>query len=76
MLTTLYHPTLSHWQPVPWQEAPLFVARDQDNTLATPSAPKTTTERPSGGRPAGSLSRLNARTDSLFVRKGNAVRLP
>lgn len=61
---------------VPWQEAPLFVARDQDNTPATPSAPKTTTERPSGGRSAGSLSRLEARTDSLFVRNGNAVRLP
>lgn len=62
---------------VPWQEAPLFVARDQDNTFpATPSASKTTTERPSGGRSAGSLSRLEARTDSLFVRKGNAVRLP
>lgn len=22
MLTTLYHPTLSHWPSLPWQEAP------------------------------------------------------
>ena len=61
---------------VPWQEAPLFVTRDQHNSAATPSAPQATTERPSGGRSAESLSRLEARTDSLFVRKGNAVRLP
>lgn len=61
---------------VPWQEAPLFVTRDQDNSSATPSAPETTTERPSGGRSAASLSRLATRTDNLFVRNGNAVRLP
>lgn len=61
---------------VPWQEAPLFVTRDHDNAAVTPSAPKTTTERPSGGRSAESSSRLEARTDSLFVRNGNAVRLP
>lgn len=60
----------------PWQEAPLFVTRDQDNSPATPSAPKTTTERPSRGRSAESSSRLEARSDSLFVRNGNAVRLP
>ena len=61
---------------VPWQEAPLFVTRDQDNSAVTPSTPKTTTERPSGGRSAEGISRLEARTDSLFVRNGNAVRLP
>ena len=61
---------------VPWQEAPLFVTRDQENSAVTPSAPKTTTERPSRGRSAESLSRLEARTDSLFIRNGNAVRLP
>lgn len=61
---------------VPWQEAPLFVTRGQDKTAVTPSASKTTTERPSGGRSAGSSSRLEARTDSLFVGKGSAVRLP
>ncbi len=61
---------------LPWQEAPLFVTRDQDNSAVTPSAPKTTTERLSGGRSAESLSRLRARADSLFVRNGNAVRLP
>jgi len=61
---------------VPWQEAPLFVTRDQDNSVVTPSGPKTTIERPSGDRYAESLSRLEARTDSLFVRNGNAARLP
>lgn len=61
---------------VPWQEAPLFVTRDQENSAVTPSAPKTTTERPSRGRSAESLSRLEARTDSLFIRNGNAGRLP
>ena len=61
---------------VPWQEAPLFVTRGQDKSAVTPSAPKTTTERPSGGRSAESLSRLEVRTGSLFVRNGNAVRLP
>jgi len=61
---------------VPWQEAPLFITRDQDKSAVTPSAPKTTTERPSGGRSAESLSPLEARTDSMFVGKGNAVRLP
>ncbi len=61
---------------VPWQEAPLFVTRDQDKTAVTPSASKTKAERLSGGRSAESSSRLEARTDSLFVRKGSAVRLP
>lgn len=61
---------------VPWQEAPLFVTRDQDKTAVTPSASKTTTDRPSGGRSAASSSGLEARTDSLFVRNGNAARLP
>jgi len=61
---------------VPWQEAPLFVTRDQDSSAVTSSAPKTTVERPSGGRSAESLSRLEARTDHLFVRSVNAVRLP
>lgn len=61
---------------VSWQEAPLFVTRGQDKSAVTPSAPKTTTERPSGGRSAVSLSRLEVRTGSLFVRNGYAVRLP
>lgn len=61
---------------VPWQEAPLFVTRVQDNSAVTPSAPKTTSERPSGGRSGESLSRPEARTDSLFVRNRSAVRLP
>ena len=60
---------------VPWQEAPLFVTRDQDKAAVTPSASEPTIERPSGGRSAESLSRMKARTDSLFVRKGDAVRL-
>ena len=61
---------------VPWEEAPLFVMRDQDNSAVTPAASKTSAERPSGERSAKSISRLEARTDSLFVRNGNAVRLP
>ncbi|MGQ3302339.1 lytic transglycosylase domain-containing protein [Reyranella sp.] len=61
---------------VPWQEAPLFVTRDEENSALTPSVPKTTTERPSRGRSAESLSRLEARTDSLFARNGSAMRLP
>jgi hypothetical protein len=61
---------------VPWQEAPLFVTRDKDISAVTPSAPKTTTERPSGGPSAESLSRWEGRTDNLFVRNGNAVRVP
>ena len=61
---------------VPWQEAPLFVTRDQDNSAVTPSAPKTTTERLSAGRSAESRSRLKVPTESLFVRNGNAVQLP
>lgn len=62
---------------VPWQEAPLFVTRNKDNSVVTPAASKTTIERPSDGQSAESLSRLRARTDSLFVRRdGNALPLP
>lgn len=61
---------------VPWQEAPLFVTRNQDSSAVTPSVPKSTIERLSGGRSAENLSQLRARTDGVFVRNGNAVRLP
>jgi hypothetical protein len=60
-----------------WQEAPLFVTRARDNFAITPAASETTTERSSQhDRSAQNSSRLEARTDSLFVRSGNAVRLP
>lgn len=55
---------------VPWQEAPLFVARIRDESAGTPAASKTTTERPSDDRSAENSSRLKARPDSLFVRDG------
>ncbi len=58
-----------------WQDAPLFVARDQDKSGVWPAASKASTERPSDGRPAENISRLKARIDSLFVRTGNALRL-
>ena len=61
---------------VPWQEAPLFVARDQDKSAVPQEAFNTLTEQPSEGEFAENISRLKARTDSLFVRRGNAVRLP
>lgn len=61
---------------VPWQEAPLFAVRDKNQSAATPAASTTSTERPSHDRPAENSSRLKARTDSLFVRTGNALRLP
>ena len=61
---------------VPWQEAPLFVARDQDKSAVPQEASNTLTEQPSEGESAENISRLKARTDSLFVRRGNAVRLP
>lgn len=61
---------------VPWQEAPLFVARTRDDSAGTRAASKTTTDRPAHDRSADNSSRLKARTDSLFVRDGNAVRLP
>ena len=61
---------------VRWQDAPLFVARDQDNSVVTPAESKTSIDRPSDGRSAKSISLLKARTDSLFVRSGKAERLP
>lgn len=61
---------------VPWQEAPLFVTRTRDDSAGTPAASKTTTERLAHDRSVETSSRLKARTDSLFVRNGNAVRLP
>ena len=61
---------------VPWQEAPLFVSRDQDKSAVPQEASNTLTEQPSEGESAENISRLKARTDSLFVRRGNAVRLP
>jgi soluble lytic murein transglycosylase-like protein len=62
---------------VPWQEAPLFVTLARNNFAVTPGASKTTTERPSQhDRSAENSARLKAGTDSLFVRNGNAVRLP
>lgn len=60
-----------------WQEAPLFVTRARDNFAVTPGASNTTTERPSQhDRSAENSARLKAGTDSLFVRNGDAVRLP
>lgn len=61
---------------VPWQEAPLFVTRTREDSDGTPAASKTTTERLAHDRSVETSSRLKARTDSLFVRNGNAVRLP
>jgi soluble lytic murein transglycosylase-like protein len=61
---------------VPWEEAPLFVTRARDDSAATQAASNTTTERPSDYRSAENSSRLKARSDSLFVRNENAVRLP
>ena len=60
-----------------WQEAPLFVTRARDIFAITPAASETTPARSSQhDRSAQNSSRLEARTDSLFVRSGNAVRLP
>lgn len=61
---------------VPWQEAPLFAVRDKNQSAVTPAASTTSTERPSHDRSAENSFRLKARTDNLFVRSGNAVRLP
>lgn len=61
---------------VSWRDAPLFVVRDQDESFVTPAKSKTSIDRPSDGRSAKSISLLKARTDSLFVRSGKAVRLP
>ena len=61
---------------VPWQDAPLFVVRNRDNSVVTPAESKTSIDRPSDGRSAKSISLLKARTDSLFVRTGKAERLP
>ena len=61
---------------VSWRDAPLFVVRDQDESFVTPAESKTSIDRPSDGRSAKSISLLKARTDSLFVRSGKAVRLP
>ncbi len=61
---------------VSWRDAPLFVVRDQDESFVTPAGSKTSIDRPSDGRSAKSISLLKARTDSLFVRSGKAVRLP
>lgn len=61
---------------VPWQEAPLFIARARDKSASTPAAATTSTDRSTDGRPAETMSELKARTDSLFVHRGNAARLP
>ena len=61
---------------VPWQEAPLFAVRDKNQSAVTGAASTTSTERPSHDRSAENSSRLKARTDSLFIRNGNALHLP
>ena len=61
---------------VPWQEAPLFSVRDKNQSAVTGAASTTSTERPSHDRSAENSSRLKARTDSLFIRNGNALHLP
>lgn len=61
---------------VPWQVAPLFIARARDKSESTPAASTTPTDRPTDGRSAETMSPSKARTDSLFVHRGNAARLP
>lgn len=61
---------------VSWQDSPLFAAYDQSNPAATSSTFRATLGRALVSRSAAGLSPLASPADGLFVRRGNAKRLP
>ena len=61
---------------VSWQDSPLFAVPDQSYPAATSSTFQTTLGRASVSRSAAGVSPLAPPADGLFVRRGNANRLP
>ena len=59
-----------------WQDSPLFAARDQGNPAAMSSSFRTSSDRTSVSRSVAGVSALAPQADGLFVRRGNAKRLP
>ncbi|WP_439614190.1 lytic transglycosylase domain-containing protein [Reyranella sp.] len=59
-----------------WKDSPLFATRDQSNPAATSSTFRTTLGRTSVSRSVVGVSPLAPQADGLFVRGGNANRLP
>lgn len=59
-----------------WQDSPLFAGRDQGGPAAMPSSFPMPSGRTLENRPVAGLSALVPQVEGLFVRRGNANRLP
>ena len=61
---------------ISWKDSPLFAARDQGSPAALPSSIGTSSDRTLDSRSVAGGSALAPQADGLFVRGGNAMRLP
>lgn len=59
-----------------WKASPLFAARDQGSPAATSSSFRTSSDRMLDSRSVAGGFALAPQADGLFVRRGNAMRLP
>jgi hypothetical protein len=59
-----------------WQESPLFAARNPDSSTAMPPSSGMSAERVSDGSSVTGVPALAPQGAGLFVRSGNAKRLP
>ncbi len=59
-----------------WKDSPLFAARDQGSSAVMPSSPRIPSARSSASGPVAGVHALAPQADGLFVRHGNAKRLP
>jgi hypothetical protein len=59
-----------------WRDSPLFAARDQGSPAAASSPIRTSSDRALAGRSVAGGSALVPQVGGLFVRRGNAMRLP
>ncbi len=61
---------------MPWRDSPLFAARDQGSPSVMPPSPRMPSARSSASGPVAGVPALAPQADGLFVRRGDAKRLP
>ncbi|MEK7751108.1 MAG: lytic transglycosylase domain-containing protein, partial [Acidobacteriota bacterium] len=59
-----------------WKDSPLFAARVQGSPSVMPPSPRIPSARSSASGPVAAVHALVPQADGLFVRRGNAKRLP
>jgi len=59
-----------------WKDSPLFAVRDQGSRPVMPPSPRIPSARSSASGPVAAVLALVPQADGLFVRRGNAKRLP